>query len=104
MPGLELIKNLAELDRELTEKVAGAHWSAEQRLKRAEAESQRLLAEAEAQIRQMEEASRTHIAAASAKLAEDARQRAAAAQERLRAQGLANLEKAVAFILSEIMP
>ncbi len=89
MQGLKLIKNLAELDRELAEKVEETRRSADLRIKSAEAESQRLLAEAEAQIRRMEKESRTQIAAASARLAEDARQRAAAEQERLREPGRA---------------
>ena len=67
MQGIELIKNLAELDRELAEKVEETRQSVEHRIKSAEAESQRLLAEAEAQIRQMEEASATRIAEESAR-------------------------------------
>ena len=52
----------------------------------------------------MEEVSRTQLAEESARLAEDGRQRAAAEQERLRDQAMPNLDKAVAFILSEVMP
>ena len=104
MQGFELIKNLAELDRELAEKVEETRRSADLKIKSAEAESRRLLAEAEAQILQMEEVSRTHIAEAGTKLAEDASQRAAAEQERLRSQAMANLVRAMEFILSRVMP
>jgi F-type H+-transporting ATPase subunit b len=104
MQGLDLIKNLAKLDGELAEKVEDARRSADLRIKRAEAESKRLLAEAEAQIRQMEAESRTQIAETRARLAEDARQRGVTEQERLRSQAGPNLERAVEFILSEVVP
>jgi vacuolar-type H+-ATPase subunit H len=104
MQGLELIKNLAELDQKLSEKVEEARRSADLRIDRAEAESSRLLDEAEAQIRQMEEGSRRHIAETTARLAEDARKRAAVEEERLRSQALQNLDRAVEFILSEVLP
>jgi vacuolar-type H+-ATPase subunit H len=104
MQGLELIKNLAELDQELAEKVEETRRSAEDRVNRAKVESQRLLDEAEAQIRRMAEVSHTHMAEVSARLTEDARQRAAAEQERLRSQAVPNLDRAVAFIFSKVMP
>jgi hypothetical protein len=104
MQGIELIKNLAELDQALAEKVKETRRLAEDRINRAEAKSQRLLAEAEAQIRRMAEVSRTQTAEASARLVEDARQHAAAEQELLRSQAVSNLDRAVAFILSKVMP
>jgi vacuolar-type H+-ATPase subunit H len=104
MQGLELIKNLADLDRELTERVEETRGAADQRIKSGEAESQRLLAEAEAQIHQMNEASKAQIVQECAKLGEDAGQRATAERERMRSQALPNLDRAVAFILSEVMP
>jgi vacuolar-type H+-ATPase subunit H len=104
MQGLELIKNLAELDQDLAEKVEETRRSARDRVNRAEAEGQRLLAEAETQIRRNAEVSQTQTAEVSARLAEDARQRAAAEQERLRRQAAPNLDRAVAFILSKVMP
>lgn len=104
MPGLDLIKNLAELDSELAERVEEARRAAGLRIKSAEAESQRLLTEAEAQVRRMEEASRARIAQERAKLEEDARARAAAEKERLCSQALPNLDRAVALVLSEVMP
>ena len=104
MPGLELIKNLAELDQMLAEKVEETRRSADLRIKSAEAEGKRLLAEAEAQVRQMEEASRTQIAETGARLAEDARRRAAAENDRLLSLARPNLERAVEFILSKVLP
>ena len=104
MQGLELIKNLAELDRELAERVEETRGAADQRIKDAEAEGQRLLAEAEAQIRQMSEVSRAQIAQEGANLGEDASKRAEAEKERIRSQALPNLDRAVAFILSEVIP
>jgi vacuolar-type H+-ATPase subunit H len=104
MHGIELIKNLAELDRELAGKVEETRQSVEHRIKSAEAESQRLLAEVEAQIRRMEDASATRIAEESARIAADAHARAAAEQERLRSQAIPNLDRALEFILIEVMP
>lgn len=104
MHGIELIKNLAVLDRELADKVEETRQSVEHRIKSAEAESQRLLAEVEAQIRRMEDASATRIAEESARIAADAHARAAAEQERLRSQAIPNLDRALEFILIEVMP
>jgi vacuolar-type H+-ATPase subunit H len=104
MQGLELIKNLAEIDRDFAEKVEETRRLAEHRIKRAEEESKRLLDDTEAQIGQMEKASRTRIAEESAELAEDARIRAVREKERLHSQAVPNLDKAVEFILSEVMP
>ena len=58
MPGFELVKDLADLDRRLTEKVAEARRAADQKVKNAEAEAERLLAEAEEQIRRLAEEAR----------------------------------------------
>jgi vacuolar-type H+-ATPase subunit H len=104
MHGIELIKNLAVLDRELADKVEETRQSVEHRIKSAEAESQRLLAEVEAQILRMEDASATRIAEESARIAADAHARAAAEQERLRSQAIPNLDRALEFILIEVMP
>jgi vacuolar-type H+-ATPase subunit H len=104
MPGLELIKNLAELDQQLAAKVEETRRVAAQRIKSAEEEGKRLLAEAEAQIQQMQEESRIRIAAASSKFAEEARALAATEKEHLVSQALPNIGRAVAFILSEIIP
>ena len=59
MPGFELVKDLADLDRRLAEKVAEARRAADQKIKDAEAEAERLLAEAEAQIRRLTEEATT---------------------------------------------
>jgi len=104
MPGFELINSLAALEEKLAEKLEETRRSADQRIKNAEAESERLLAEAEAEIRRMEEVSRTRITDYRIELAEDARHRAAAEKTRLLNQALPNIPRAVAFILSEIIP
>ena len=104
MQGIELIKNLAELDRELAEKVEETRQLVEHRIKSAETESQRLLAEAEAQIRQMEEASATRITEERARIAADAHASALREKERIRSQAVPNIERALEFILVEVMP
>jgi vacuolar-type H+-ATPase subunit H len=104
MQGQELIKHLAEVDRQLGDKLEEARRSAADRIKRAEEENKRILAEAEAQIHQTQEASKTRIAAERSRLAEEARVRIAAEQEGLRRQAEPNLERVVEFILSKVMP
>jgi V/A-type H+-transporting ATPase subunit G/H len=104
MQGLEMIKNLAVLDQELAEKVEEARRMADRRIKHAESEAQRLLAEAEAQIHQMEEASRTRLAQEGASLSADAHKRATAEKDQLRRQALPNLDRAMALVLSEVLP
>jgi vacuolar-type H+-ATPase subunit H len=104
MQGQELIKHLAELDGELGDKLEEARRSAADRIKGAEEESRRILAEAETQIGQMQEASQTRIAGERSKLAQEARTRIAAEQEGLRRQAEPNLERVVEFILSKVMP
>ena len=92
MPGFELVKDLAELDRQLAEKVAEARRAADQKVKNAETEAQRLLAEAEAQIRQLEEEAAT--AARRGQMPgwpRRAHTRAEEEQEGLRSQALPNL-------------
>jgi V/A-type H+/Na+-transporting ATPase subunit G/H len=104
MQGLELIKNLAEFDRALTTRLEEARRNADLRVKSAETVGERLLAEVDTQLRRMEEASRTQIAVECAKLAEDSRQRADAAQEHLRRQAGPHLEHAVQLILARVLP
>lgn len=104
MQGLEMIKNLADLDQQLAAKVEETRRVAADRIKSAAEESQRLLAEAQAQIQQMSEESRIRIAEESAKFAEEARALAAAEKERLTSQALPNIDRAVASILAEIIP
>ena len=104
MQGVELIKYIADLDDELAEKVAEARRVADQKIKTAEVESARLLAEAEAEIRVMDADAKRWISEESARLAEDAHCRAAAEKTLLRSQGLPNLNRVVEFILSEVLP
>ena len=95
---------MPSLDRELAEKVEETRRSVDHRIKSAEAESQRLLAEAEAEIRQMAEAAATRIAEENARIAATAHASAEAEKERLRSQAIPNLERALEFILKEVMP
>ena len=104
IPGFELVKDLADLDRRLAEKVAEAHRAADQQIKDAAAESERLLAEAEDQIRRLEEEARQQRAEEDARVAEAARTRAEEEKAALRSQALPNLPSAVAFILSRVLP
>ncbi len=104
MPGFELVKDLADLDRQLAEKVAEARRSADQKIKNAAAEAERLLAEAEENIRRLVEEARQQRAEENARVAEAAHTRAEEAQEGLRSQALPNLPRAVEFILSRVLP
>jgi vacuolar-type H+-ATPase subunit H len=102
--GLELIESLAKLDQDLAAKVEEAHRVADQRIKSAEEESHRLLAEAETQVQQMEEDSKIRIAKARSEIDAESQALAAEEKERLRNQALPNIDQAVAFILKEVIP
>jgi vacuolar-type H+-ATPase subunit H len=102
--GLDLVKDLAELERELATKLDEAHRSANQRIEGAEQEAQRILTEADAQIRLMADTWKARIAKESEKYTEDARVRAEADAQRIRAQAERNMDRAVDFILSKVLP
>ena len=104
MPGFELVKDLADLDRELSEKVEEARRAADQKIKDAQAEANRLLAEAEAQIRGLAEEAKKQSAEENARLLEAAHTKAEEEKERLRSQALPNLPHAVKFMLSKVLP
>ena len=104
MQGIALVKNLAALERELSDKLEEAHRSAEGSIALAQEEARRIMAEAEAQVRRMADASRAAIAEQSEKAATGARTRAAAEAERIREQAGPNMDKAVDFILSRVVP
>ncbi len=104
MQGLELIKELAELDGKLSARVEEARRDAAERIKSAEDGSKRLEAEAEAQIRRMEEGLRTQIAKETSRLQEETQALIEKEKERLRRQALPHIDRAVAFILSEVIP
>jgi vacuolar-type H+-ATPase subunit H len=102
--GLDLVKDLAELERELAKKLDEAHQSAKQRVAGAEQEAQRILAEADAQIRVMADTWNARIAQENEKYTEDARVRAESEARRIREQAERNMDRAVDFILSEVLP
>jgi len=104
MQGDELVKDLADLDRELALKLEEALRSADQRIAGAEDKSRRILSEADIQIRRMEEAAKARITAEDEKLAAEAQARAEAEAARIRRQADSNIERAVRFVLSEVLP
>lgn len=104
MQGLDLVKDLAELERELAKKLDEAHRSAEQKVADAEEESQRILGEADAQIRLMADTWKARITEESEKYAEDARVRAETEAQLIHEQAERNMDRAVDFILSEVLP
>jgi vacuolar-type H+-ATPase subunit H len=104
MQGIELVKDLAELDRELVQRLEEAHQTADCRIANAQEKARRILDEAEIQIRQMEENAKTRMAEEAAKLAEEAQARAEVEVEHIRHQAGSNIERAVRFILSEVLP
>jgi vacuolar-type H+-ATPase subunit H len=104
MPGFELVKDLADLDHELSEKVEVARRSADQKIQTAQAEAKRLLAETEAQMRRLAEEAKKQSAEENARLLEAAGRRAEAEKEHLRSQALPNLPQAVKFMLSKVLP
>ena len=53
MKGIGLLQDLAQLERELKEKLEEARGSAETKVMRAEEDARRILADAEEQVRRM---------------------------------------------------
>lgn len=104
MQGIELVKNLAELDRELVLKLEDAYETADRRIAAAQEKARRILDEAEIQIRQMEANSKTRIAETEKKLSQEAQARAEGEVAHIRRQADSNIERAVRFILSEVLP
>ncbi len=104
MQGLDLVKDLAELEHELAKKLDEARRSAEQRIADAEQVERRVLAEADAQIRLMADTWKARIAEESEKVIEDARVLAEGEAQRIREQAERNMDRAVDFIVSEVLP
>jgi vacuolar-type H+-ATPase subunit H len=104
VPGNQLIANLAELDQKLTDQVEETRREADEKIRRARAESQRLKAEADQKVSKMQEAARERIAEETAKIKQEARSRAEKEQERLRSEARPQLDGAVKFVLSKVMP
>ena len=104
MEGLELLEELAEIERELAEKLHDARGSAESRIKAAEEEGQRILAEADAEIRQMSDRTKDRRVKNEEKAGEKAQARAEAAAESIERRAAANIDKAVEYILSKVLP
>lgn len=104
MQGFELVKRLAERDREYVDKLEEARRSAEARIAGAQEKARRVLKEADDQFRQMAEASRIRIADDEKKIDEEARARAEAEADRIHRQADTQIESAVKFILEEVLP
>jgi vacuolar-type H+-ATPase subunit H len=104
MQGIELVSNLAELDRELVQKLEEARRAGERRIASAQEKARHILNEAEVQIHQMEEDSKTRINDESKKVAAAAQARAEAEAAGISRQADSKIEHAVRFILSEVLP
>ena len=104
MQKFELVKRLAEQDREYVEKLEEARQSADAKLAGAQEEARRILKEAEARIREMEETSRVQITDAEKKIIDEGRTRAEAEADRILRQSDTHIEDAVTYILQEVLP
>jgi vacuolar-type H+-ATPase subunit H len=104
MQGIELVHNLAELDRELVKELEEAHRTGERRIASAQEKARQILSEAEIRIHQMEQDSRSRITEEDKKLGAAAQARAAAEAARIGRQADSKIEHAVRFILSEVLP
>jgi len=104
MEGIELVKNIAEIERQLAEKLSEARRSAELRIEETQEESKRLVAEAEAQIRRMDDLMRTRVAEESARIAEETEASAEQEAHEIREQASINIDRAVDFIVSKVLP
>jgi V/A-type H+-transporting ATPase subunit G/H len=104
MEELGLVRELAEIEGELAKKLDEARRSAEDRVAKAEEEARRILAETDTQIRQMEETLNARIAQESEKYAKEAQARSEAEAQRIRRQADPNIDQAIDFLLSEVIP
>ncbi|MEJ2101673.1 MAG: V-type ATPase subunit subunit G family protein [Desulfobacterales bacterium] len=78
--------------------------SADRRVAIAKVKAPRILKEAEIENRQNQDASKVRITAEGEKLTVEAQARAEAETERIRQQAEPNIEPAISFILSEVLP
>lgn len=104
MQGVELIRDLAELERELARKLEEARQSAEQRVTGAEEEAKRILDSANAEIRQMSDALKDRIAKEKERYAGEGQTLGEAEAQHIRQQSDPGIERAVEYILSEVLP
>jgi V/A-type H+/Na+-transporting ATPase subunit G/H len=104
MQGTELVKNLADVERELAERLNQACQSADDTIKNAEQESNRILAEADEQIQKEEEASRARIAEENERILRDTDACAEAQAQSLREEAEKHVDRAIEFIVSKVMP
>ncbi len=104
MQAVEPVKILAQLEAELAEKLDEARRSAEQRIATAEQEARRILTEADGQVRQMADASKARIVEENKKYADEAAGRAEAEAQQIREQAERNIDRAVDYVFSEVLP
>ena len=104
MDGFDLVKNLAERERELSGRLEEARRSAGERVKAAETEARRILAETEAEIGWLDEQSRTLAAEEGRKLAREAQERALKETEEIRKGAESRAARAVRFVIEEVLP
>lgn len=83
MEGTELLRDLAQLEEELKEKLKKARRSAEARISRAEEEARHILADADGQIRRMVSISKAEVAEECESIAKESRKRAEAEARRI---------------------
>ncbi len=100
----EPVKILAEIETQLARKLDEARRSAGQTIAAAEQEAQHILTEADSQIRQMADTLKARIAEESEKYAGEAAGRAEAETRQIREQAERNIDRAVDYVLSEVLP
>ncbi len=104
MEGFDIVNELAEIERELAKKLDEARRSAETRVAKGEEDARRILADADSKIREMEETLEARITREKEKRAQEAQAKAEAETQHIRQQADPNIDQAVKFLLSEIMP
>jgi V/A-type H+-transporting ATPase subunit G/H len=104
MQGIELLKSLAEAERNLADRLEEARRSAADMIGRAEEERRRILAEAEEEIRKQEQESKARITAERERIIGETRALAESDSLRIRELAAPNIERAVELILSKVLP
>lgn len=104
MQGTELVKDLAEIERDLAERLNQARQSADDIIKQAEQEKSRILAEADEQIQKEEDVSRARIAGENERVLKDTQASAEAQAQSLSDEARKHIDRAIEFIVSKVMP
>ncbi len=104
MQGLGLVKSLAERERELAKKLEVAQRAAEAKLKEAQVRAARIHEESRSRLLQTSEEAERRTAEEEARVLGAAVAEGEVQVRKIREEAEGNLDKAVAYVLSKVVP